>query len=226
MQPKEHYRLTIRQGATPGKEFELSREVMIIGRDLKCEIVINDPEISRNHTRLTAQAEGYLVEDLNSTNGSFVNSQRVTDPKIMHPGDLLGLGENIVLEYSLSDAAAATVVMQQAMVDPALAAAAAYTPPPTPLPEQPAMAASVPDPFTPSQPAWSPSPAPMATTAPLAPPTEKKSNRNVIIIVAVVVAVLLCCCCLAIIVVVVLMQQGAIPNLFGSQFWPAVQYLV
>jgi predicted component of type VI protein secretion system len=199
MQPAEHYRLTIRQGATPGKVFELAREVMVIGRDLKCDIVINDPEVSRNHTRLTAQADGYLVEDMESTNGTYVNSQRLTGPKLVRPGDLVGLGENIVLEFSLSDAAVATVIMQQAQhlaPEPA-PAAEAYTPPPTPLPDVSAAPSPAYEPYAPSQPAWSPEPA-APPPPPMMPVGEKKSNRNLIITIVVIAVLLLCCCCLII----------------------------
>ncbi len=203
MPTAQHYRLTIRQGATPGKVFELAREVMVIGRDLKCDIVLNDPEVSRNHTRLTAQPDGYLVEDLESTNGTFVNNQRVTAPRLLRPGDLLGLGENLVLEFGLSDAAAATIVMQQAS-SAAPAAEPAYAPPPTPLP----------DPYGASQAAWTPpptadiSPPPAPVAAAVEPPVEKKSNRNMIIAI-VVVLLLLCCCCLAIAIGVIVWQYNS-----------------
>ena len=198
MQPVEHYRLTIRQGATPGKVFELTREVMIIGRDLKCDIVINDPEVSRNHTRLTAQADGYLVEDMESTNGTSVNGQKLTGPSLMRPGALLGLGENIVLEFTPSDTAVATVIMQQAQrltPEPA-PMAEAYAPPPTPLPDLPAAPPPAYEPpYAPSQPAWSPEPA--APPPAYAPAGEKKSNRNLIITIVVVLLVLCCCCVIA-----------------------------
>ncbi len=207
MQPEEHYRLTIRQGATPGKVFEMAREVMVIGRDLKCDIVINDPEVSRNHTRLTAQPGGYLVEDLESTNGTFVNSQRVTAPKLMHPGDMLGLGENLVLEFGLSDAAAATVMMQAGMSIPSAPSPAepAYAPAPTPLP----------DPYGANPPARTPpaASAPAGTAPMVAPPAEKKSNRNMII--AVVVVLLLLCCCCVVVVGGILAWQYSLGHLTG-----------
>jgi predicted component of type VI protein secretion system len=196
MQPEQHYRLTVRQGAAPGKVFELARDVMIMGRDLKCDIVLNDPEVSRNHTRLTAQADGYLVEDLESTNGTFVNSQKVTTPKLLQPGDLLGLGENLLLEYAIGDSAAATIVMSSAQATslvpptPAVPSVDAYVPPPTPLAAVPPVAPAAYEPAAPVQPDWSPQPAAPA----VAPTVEKKSNRTTIIVV-VVVLLLLCCCC-------------------------------
>jgi hypothetical protein len=192
MQPEGHFRLTVRQGLTPGKVFELTQTVVTIGRDLKCEVVVNDPEISRNHCRLTVQGNGYQVEDLESTNGTFVNSQKVTAPRMLQPGDLLGLGENLVMEFGVSDAAAATIVMQPGAhipmppPPPPVAPVEAYAPPPVAFPDMSAGAPPMDQPAAPNEPAWMAAPPP--------PITPKKSNRNMIIAIVVVV-ILLCCCC-------------------------------
>jgi len=139
MQSKGSYRLTVRQGPTPGKPIELAKEVLTLGRDVNNDIVVNDAEVSRTHIRLTRQMEGYVVEDLGSTNGSFINGQRLTGPKLLHAGDMLGLGETVVLEVGLTRDPEATVV-----VPPSVSAApmTASTPPtsseaPTPPPPMP-----------------------------------------------------------------------------------------
>ena len=198
--PEGHFRLTVRQGLTPGKVFELAREVITIGRDLKCDVVLNDPEISRNHCRLTLVGNAYQVEDLESTNGTSVNSQKLTGPRLLQPGDLVGLGENLVLEYGVSDAAAATIVMGPGAQIPPVSPpppppveayapppVEVYTPPPAALPEMSAGMPPVGEPAAPAEPAWMAAPPP--------PITEKKSNRNTIVIIVVVV-LLLCCCCI------------------------------
>jgi len=95
------YRLTLRQGPTPGKNYDLNREVLTIGRDVNNDVVINDAEVSRTHARLTLQTDGCLVEDLASTNGVFVNGQRITTPRLMRPGDMLGLSETVILRLEL-----------------------------------------------------------------------------------------------------------------------------
>ena len=94
MQSTGSYRLTIRQGPMPGKVFELAKDVVTLGRDVNNDLVINDAEVSRNHGRLTSQSGGYLIEDLASTNGTFVNGQRLTPgkPAIIVSGDKVGLG--------------------------------------------------------------------------------------------------------------------------------------
>jgi hypothetical protein len=207
MQPEGHFRLTVRQGLTPGKVFELARDVITIGRDLKCDVVLNDPEISRNHTRLTVQGNGYQVEDLESTNGTFVNSQKVTTPRMLQPGDLVGLGENLVLEYGVSDAAAATIVMQPGAhipmpPPPPPPPVEAYMPPPAALPDMSAGMPPMGEPAAPSEPAWMAAPPP--------PITPKKSNRNMIIAIVVVV-ILLCCCC---------------PVLIGGGYYAYINFIV
>jgi hypothetical protein len=99
MQSKVSFRLTVRQGPMPGKVIELVKDIIVLGRDVNNDIVVNDAEVSRTHARLTAQGEGYIVEDLASTNGTFLNGQRLTGPKLMRHGDMLGLGETVVMEF-------------------------------------------------------------------------------------------------------------------------------
>ena len=93
------YQLVMRSGPTPGKVFELSLNEMTIGRDIGNHIVINDAEMSRRHARLVAQAGGYVLEDLGSTNGSFLNGQRLMGPHLLRPGEQVMFGENIGLVY-------------------------------------------------------------------------------------------------------------------------------
>lgn len=111
---KPVYRLVMRRGPTPGTIFELSKSDMTIGRDLGNDYVINDVEISRKHLRLLLQGENYIIEDLGSTNGSFVNGQRLTGSHVLIPGDLISLGEHVtlVVESSAYDPAATQLSAQ------------------------------------------------------------------------------------------------------------------
>lgn len=93
------YRLVMQSGPTPGKILELHQDEITIGRDVSNEIVISDPEVSRRHARLVEQREGYVIEDLGSTNGTFVNGQRLMGPHLLRPGEVVMFGENIRLLY-------------------------------------------------------------------------------------------------------------------------------
>jgi hypothetical protein len=136
------YQLVMRTGPNPGKVFELGKNEIFIGRDANNDIVINDAEVSRKHARLLMTAGGYVLEDLGSTNGSFVNGQRLMGPHVLRPGETVMLGENVSLTLEVSydpDATMAAGVapagppqtlIQSPPVSYAQPAREAYTPPP------------------------------------------------------------------------------------------------
>lgn len=90
-----NYRIIIQTGPDQGKEIVLDKTDLGIGRDGHNEIVINDPEVSRYHAHLFLREKGYLVEDKGSTNGTFVNTKRITEPTLLKNNDVVLLGENI-----------------------------------------------------------------------------------------------------------------------------------
>jgi hypothetical protein len=77
----------------------LDQERITLGRDPSCEIVISDPQVSRQHARLTRQDEMIVIEDLGSTNGTFVNGMRLTNPHTLINGNVIGLGDAVTLTY-------------------------------------------------------------------------------------------------------------------------------
>lgn len=99
------YRLIVRRGPQPNQIYPLDKGIVTLGRDITNEIVINDPEVSRHHCRLTQGGGGFTIEDLASTNGTFVNGQRLTGARPLSPGDMVGLGETVTLAYESSVAA-------------------------------------------------------------------------------------------------------------------------
>jgi pSer/pThr/pTyr-binding forkhead associated (FHA) protein len=84
------FRLIVRTGPNPGMVFDLTKEVILVGRDVTNEVVLGDAEVSRQHARLTRTPGGYVLEDLGSTNGPFVNGERLMAPRVLNPGDLVG----------------------------------------------------------------------------------------------------------------------------------------
>jgi len=93
------FQFVMRSGPTPGVTFPLEGDQLTIGRDASNGVAINDSEVSRKHSRLSYQGGKYVVEDLGSTNGTFVNGQRLAGPVVLKPGDVVSLGEQIVLMY-------------------------------------------------------------------------------------------------------------------------------
>lgn len=72
------------------KVHPLNQAVVNIGRRLDNQLVIDDPRVSRNHAQLRAIKGRFVVFDLNSTGGTFVNGQR-TSQSVLYPGDVISL---------------------------------------------------------------------------------------------------------------------------------------
>ena len=77
-------------GVTLGKTFAVTSGA-VIGRQADCDISIPTDEISRHHARLKVTAEGVMVEDLGSANGTFVANRRVEQSALLKPGEELRL---------------------------------------------------------------------------------------------------------------------------------------
>jgi hypothetical protein len=114
------HRLIVRTGPNPGTVFDLSKEVTMFGRDVTNDIPLSDAEISRQHSRLTRTPGGMVLEDLGSTNGTFVNGDRLTSPRVLRSGDLVGLGENVTLTFEATSPLSVATVMSPARGGPPL----------------------------------------------------------------------------------------------------------
>lgn len=112
----QSYQLIMRTGPTPGKVFELDKSEIYLGRDVSNDIVVNDSEVSRKHARMIMQAGGYILEDLGSTNGTFVGGQRLMGPHGLRPGEVVMLGENVTLAFEVGYDPDATMVAAPAQM--------------------------------------------------------------------------------------------------------------
>ena len=73
-------RLVITAGAKEGLEVPLPDEFLTIGRSSESGLVVRDDYTSTNHARLIKSEKGWILEDLDSTNGTLLNGSRVTEP--------------------------------------------------------------------------------------------------------------------------------------------------
>lgn len=161
------YQLTMRSGPVPGTVYSLEGEQLTIGRDSSNEIAVNDAEVSRRHARLTFQGGKYVLEDLGSTNGTFVNGQRLSGPRVLKSGEVISLGEQIVFVYEAVDSdPGATMVSPRK----AVAVARPVAPPP-------------------------PAPQPYAGQVPAGPPETAARKMNPLPIVIAIGALVLICAC-------------------------------
>ncbi len=150
------FQLVMHSGPTPGKTFPLEGDVLTIGREASNPIAINDAEVSRKHTQLVFQGGKYIVTDLGSTNGTFVNGTRLTGQQVLQSGDIISLGEQINLLYEAVQA----VDPNATIISPSARAMAASAPAAAPRPAAPAPAYAGQIPAGPVTPSYSPNPAP------------------------------------------------------------------
>jgi hypothetical protein len=106
---QQSFQLVMRSGPTPGKKFLLNKSEITIGRESNNDIIINEAEVSRKHARLLLQPGGYMVEDLGSTNGTYVNEQRLIGPHSLQAGETIVLAENITFIYEPAQSGAESI---------------------------------------------------------------------------------------------------------------------
>ena len=84
--------LLVQEGDSPRSQWELRKETIIIGRVDECDVVIHDRQISRQHAKLMRDGNRYLLTDLKSKNGTFVNGvQLKAEPRVLEDGDQIGI---------------------------------------------------------------------------------------------------------------------------------------
>ncbi|MHB8156750.1 MAG: FhaA domain-containing protein [Desulfocucumaceae bacterium] len=88
---KSYCFLEVVEGPVAGKIFRLTDFPSVVGRRDSCDIIIQDESVSRRHARLEPQEGSWLVTDLDSTNGTFVNGERMKT-KLLAPGDTVKFG--------------------------------------------------------------------------------------------------------------------------------------
>jgi hypothetical protein len=184
------FKLSVRQGPRPNLIFELDKPSYVIGREAGNDIVIEDPQVSRRHAQLIQQGHSYLIEDIGSTNGTYVNGKRVTAPVLLASGDMVGLADTVIIAVQLpltpgqeativSDAVPHAPPTMPAFTPPPVQAPAArppaYVPPaqaqPAPVYVPPTQIQPVPQTYAPQQLA----PQPYAPPPPYLPPVDEAS---------------------------------------------------
>jgi pSer/pThr/pTyr-binding forkhead associated (FHA) protein len=84
---------------TPGSKpriVTLDSEEIRIGRSKDCAITVDDSYVSEQHARVYRTDEGWVVADMGSTNGTYLNRNKLTAPTAVQPGDQLGIGKTVV----------------------------------------------------------------------------------------------------------------------------------
>ena len=98
--------LTLSRGPGTGRRFDLGAAPVTIGRQAQCNVQVQGTLVSRRHARIVWTGKAYVVEDLGSTNGTFVNGERIVGPRVLRSGDRLQLGDQVEFAFQTRVASA------------------------------------------------------------------------------------------------------------------------
>ncbi len=90
-----HNRLQVLRGNAAGREYDLVEDEILLGRDSLCQIVIDDRAASRKHARLVFEDNAYLIEDLESTNHTYVNGEQISSRVRLKDNDQVRIGQTV-----------------------------------------------------------------------------------------------------------------------------------
>jgi len=91
LEPRE---LVVVEGPAAGARLVVEKRPITVGRASICDFTLDDDFISSRHLRISQQDNGYLVEDLGSTNGTWVEGERLSEPVLIKPGVRIKMGRN------------------------------------------------------------------------------------------------------------------------------------
>ncbi len=96
--------LLVVSGARTGERIEVDRS-LVIGR-FGADVVIDDPELSRHHVEIRLDGDGLVVEDLGSTNGTFIDARPIDAPTHIGPGERMKLGSTVLEVEAVAESGA------------------------------------------------------------------------------------------------------------------------
>lgn len=96
-------------GPAVGQTYTIGPQSAVLGRGGGNEALIPDPEISRQHARIVLTDGGFMISDLGSVNGTFVNGLRIEAPTPLHEADRVQLGPLTVMKFTQLDSLEAAV---------------------------------------------------------------------------------------------------------------------
>jgi hypothetical protein len=91
VQNEASWRLVVVKGPATGRQYPLGERITL-GRDLSSDIQLNDGQVSRKHAVVQRIQDVYVITDLHSTNGTYVNGQRINKPTILAHGTIIAIG--------------------------------------------------------------------------------------------------------------------------------------
>jgi hypothetical protein len=182
--------LIVNSSPNIGQSYLLSDMVSTLGRSADNTIVLDSTQVSRYHTKITLLPSGAVIEDMGSTNGTFVNGQQIYSQYSLTSGDTIGIADYITFQYVMEDSAGGAVPTPQTggatkIMDGSGGYGAA------PIPAAPQIRTYTPDfqqnSFTPPPPSTYPS-------VPTVEPQAMRKSQTSLYVIITVLVVLICFC--------------------------------
>lgn len=101
-------KLVLQVGTGAGREYPLGDRAILFGRQADSEVHLDAPEVSRHHARLTCEKGKYLLEDLGSSNGTYLNKTRLSSKVSVRAGDQIAIGPFVFLVEGAPDSTVVT----------------------------------------------------------------------------------------------------------------------
>ncbi len=89
--------LTIQEGYGKSRDYQMEKDLTVIGRGNECDIIINKSDVSRRHAELRKSGDTFLLKDLESANGTFINNSPVTEPCPVKHMDVIQIGSSMIV---------------------------------------------------------------------------------------------------------------------------------
>jgi DNA-binding winged helix-turn-helix (wHTH) protein len=106
--------LLVVEGPLPGRRVFLEKPMLVIGRDELCDLVIADRQVSRHHARIALEGDGYILTDLGSKNGTFLNGRELVKPHALQDGDEIQIAYCCKLAFVGAEATAPVILEEHA----------------------------------------------------------------------------------------------------------------
>lgn len=101
------------EGPSPGKRYYMDHPMWVVGRDAQCDLVVPDRQVSRRHASIMLEENGYVLKDLGSKNGTFVNGRELAGQHLLQDGDEIQIALCCRLAFVAAEATAPVILDEQ-----------------------------------------------------------------------------------------------------------------
>ena len=112
--------LIIDSGDHRGRHYKLAARPLVGGRAPAAEIQVVDPKVSRRHFLVAPLPAGYAIRELRSTNGIWVNDERVSGERVLADGDRIRVGDTNLIFFAEDDPERSDAVHEYRKFSPTL----------------------------------------------------------------------------------------------------------